>query len=211
METEWQQLTGPVGAEAVFALPAVKMFKLRAYFAMDEGGQSAAGIDPAPADVLAPRVELSRTDRIVIDGLQGDLPLVSRPFNDISARLGIAVEELLATCQSLKQRGVIRRFGAAINHKQAGFKANAMACWVAPLEMVDIAGQKLAELREVSHCYERKTNPLWRYNLFAMIHGHTRGACHQIAGRLSDEMGLKDYVLLFSAREFKKIRVRYQG
>jgi DNA-binding Lrp family transcriptional regulator len=103
----------------------------------------------------------------------------------------------------------MRRFGAAVNHRKAGFAANAMTCWAAPPEKVVAAGQKLASWREVSHCYERKTNPLWRYNLFAMIHAHTEEACREIAAKVSAQTGLTDYVMLFSTREFKKTRVKY--
>jgi DNA-binding Lrp family transcriptional regulator len=127
----------------------------------------------------------------------------------MSAQLGMDVDDLLVQCQLLKQRGIIRRFGAAINHRQAGFQANAMTCWMAPPSMVDIAGQKLASLREVSHCYERKTNPLWQYNIFAMIHGHSREGCREIADKMTCETGLIDYVQLFSTKEFKKTRVKY--
>jgi len=77
------------------------------------------------------------------------------------------------------------------------------------MEKVEVIAKKLASLREVSHCYERKTNPLWRYNLFAMIHSHTREECQEIADRVSCETDLKDYVQLFSTREFKKTRVKY--
>jgi DNA-binding Lrp family transcriptional regulator len=84
-----------------------------------------------------------------------------------------------------------------------------MACWIVPSDKVDVAGQRLAARREVSHCYERQTNPLWSYNLFAMIHGHTREACREIANAVSRETCLKDCVLLFSTREYKKTRVKY--
>ena len=209
METELQQLTGPTDAEAVFALPAIKLFKIRAYFAMDGDSQSAADTMAHPGGILPQKVELSQIDRLIVNELQQDLPLILSPFTDMSARLGMEVEDFLARCRSLKQRGIMRRFGAAINHKEAGFKANAMVCWVAPPNMVNAVGQKLASLREVSHCYERKTNPLWQYNLFAIIHSHTREACEEVASRVSSETGLKDYVLLFSTKEFKKVRVKY--
>ncbi|MFC1943230.1 Lrp/AsnC family transcriptional regulator [Chloroflexota bacterium] len=209
IESELEQLTSPIEAEAVFALPAIKLFKLRAYFDMDGDGQIASGTAAQPGKVLPQEVKISETDRVVINELQQDLPLVPMPFTAMSARLGIDVEDLLVQCQLLKQRGIIRRFGAAINHRQAGFKANAMTCWMTPPKVVDIVGQKLASLREVSHCYERKTNPLWRYNLFAMTHGHSREACQEIADKVSRETGLMDYVLLFSTKEFKKTRVKY--
>lgn len=208
--TELKRLTGPVGAEAVFALPALKLFKLRVYFAMGDESQSAAEMETPPGEILRTTVELSWLDRLVINELQQDLPLVTQPFTDISDRLGMAVENLLARCRWLKQRGVMRRFGAAINHKRAGFQANAMTCWVAPPDMVDAVGHRLAALREVSHCYERKTNPLWQYNLFAMVHEHSREMCQQLADKVSAETGLGDCVMLFSTREFKKVRVKYQ-
>ena len=84
-----------------------------------------------------------------------------------------------------------------------------MTCWVVPPEKVDAAGQELASLAEVSHCYERKTNPLWTYNLFAMIHGDSLEACQDIANDISRRIGLTDCILLLSTKEFKKTRVKY--
>ena len=75
--------------------------------------------------------------------------------------------------------------------------------------MVDVAGRKLTSLRQVSHCYERKANPLWQYNLFAMVHSYTREACQEIVSDVSREIGLMDYILLFSTKELKKTRVKY--
>jgi DNA-binding Lrp family transcriptional regulator len=164
----------------------------------------------APASgTLYQKADLSPTDKLVVNELQQALPLVRRPFDKMSARLTMDVEEFLDYCCSLRQRGIMRRFGASIEHTNIGFTANAMTCWVTPPEVVEIAGKKLAALREVSHCYERKTGPLWAYNLFAMIHGHTREDCQVIADKVSQETGLNEYVLLFSVKEFKKARVKY--
>jgi DNA-binding Lrp family transcriptional regulator len=194
LEAEIQRLSQAIGAETAFSLPVLKQFKI--------GTHLGGGTLPQP-------VELSATERRVINELQSDLPLTPAPFGAMAARLNMNVAEFLARCQSLLQRGVMRRFGASVNHREVGLSANAMACWVAPPEMVVAAAQKLANLGEVSHCYERKTNPLWQYNLFAMIHSHTREACREVADRVSRETGLEDYVLLFSTGEIKKKRVKY--
>ena len=209
IESELEQLTSPIGAEAVFALPAVKVFKIGAYFNMAGDRQTTVATVAQPRRVLPLKVKLSPADRLVINELQQDLPLIPSPFTAMSARLNMDVEDFLAQCQSLLQRGIMRRFGAAINHRRAGFKANAMTCWVAPSDMLEIIGRKLASLPEVSHCYERKTNPLWQYNLFAMIHGHTREICQEIVSKVSRQTGLTDYVLLYSTKEFKKVRTKY--
>lgn len=208
-EAEVQRLTRPIGAEAVFTLPALKIFKIGAYFDVAEDGQTPAGIMTQPDGALPDRVELSQPDRLAINEIQQDLPLIPAPFRSMAARVDMDEEQFLTQCQSLLQRGIMRRFGVFINHRKAGFRANSMTCWVVPPEKVDATGQELASLPEVSHCYERKTNPLWPYNLFAMIHGNSPEACQNIADDISRRIGLTDCALLYSTKEFKKTRVKY--
>jgi len=207
--TELKLLTSSLEAKVVFALPAIKVFKIGVYFDMNGERLSMADTMKQPSGVLVQKAELAQTDRLVINELQQELPLVTTPFSTMAIRLGMSEEYFLAQCQSLLQRGIMRRFGASINHNRAGFKANAMACWIAPPDLVDVAGQKLASLPEVSHCYERQTNSLWQYNLFAMVHSHTRETCHKIVSDVSHRIGLNGYILLFSTKEFKKTRVKY--
>ena len=208
-DSELLRLADIIEAEAVFDLPAVKIFKLRTYFSSDENDQPKVTTG-TPDGIICHGVSLSSADRKVINELQQDLPLISRPFAEISARLGMVEEKLLTQCQSLLSRGIIRRFGASVNHRGIGFTANAMTCWSVPAEKVEVIAKKLVPLKQVSHCYERKTNSLWHYNLFAMIHGHTREQCQGIADKVSAETGLTDFVSLFSTREFRKTRVIYQ-
>ncbi|MDP2930878.1 MAG: AsnC family transcriptional regulator [Chloroflexota bacterium] len=208
IDAEMAKLASATGAEVIFGLPAVKVFKLRTYFGAD--GEAPSSANNGSETALPSReAELSRLDKLVINGLQQDLPLAPEPFAPLAAQLGMDVVDFLAQCRSLLARGIMRRFGAAINHHGAGYKANAMTGWAVPPALVDAVGRKLASLREVSHCYERKTNALWKYNLFAMIHGSTRESCRETVSQVSGETGLTDYVVLFSTREFKKIRVKY--
>ena len=162
-----------------------------------------------PHRTLGRQVELSETDRQIINVVQEDLPLTPAPFTSMAGKMGMNTEQFLAGCRSLLQRGVIRRFSASINHNHAGFTANAMTCWAVPPDKVDVVGNKLASLKEVSHCYERKTNSLWQYNIFAMLHGHSREVCQKIADRVSNETGLANFIQLYSTKEFKKTRVKY--
>jgi len=205
IETEVGRLASAVDCEAAFSLPAVKRFKIGAYFDVDGDGS----INSTAQLSHSQMIELSAVDRLVINELQQDLPLVSEPFTLMASRLGMEVASFLNCCRSILERGVIRRYGASVNHHKVGFQANAMTCWRVPADKVVVAGQELASLREVSHCYERQTNSFWQYNLFAMIHGHSREFCQAIADDVSRKLELKDYVLLFSTREFKKARNRY--
>jgi len=206
IEAELPEIGEQLGAEAFCSLPATRLFKLRTNFAM--GGRQA---ETTHHHTQPPQREakLSGLDRMVVNELQQDLPLTPSPFKQMAVRLGIDEEELLSTCRSLLRRGIMRRFGAAVNHRKAGFAANAMTCWIVPPEKIEIAGNKLAAERAVSHCYIRQTNPHWQHNLFAMIHGHAREDCREVADRISAETGLGSYLMLYSTREFKKQRIKY--
>lgn len=205
IKAELEKLGDIMEAEAVLELPVLKLFKIGFYLDM-AGEEPQTSGSPGTTDGKA---RLSPADKAVINELQQDLPLVARPFDIMSTKLKMDVDQFLDRCRSLKERGIMRRFGAAVNHKRAGLKANAMTCWVVPARLVDIAGGKLAAYKEVSHCYERKTSALWPYNLFAMIHGPTRQDCLKIADEVTRECGLDRYIALFSTRELKKVRVKH--
>jgi DNA-binding Lrp family transcriptional regulator len=148
-------------------------------------------------------------DKKIIQLIQGDLPLDPRPFALLAKTMGISEEEFVNRVKSLKRQKVIRRFGATLRHQEAGFNANAMVAWRVPEERIDEVGKAMAGFREVTHCYQRQTEKDWVYNLYTMIHGDNKEECHRIAGKLSEATGIKEYVLLFSEKEFKKTSMQY--
>jgi DNA-binding Lrp family transcriptional regulator len=211
MESEIHKLGGRVKAELTLNLPAVKTFKIGAFFNLSGGSLPVPDMSTYNNGPPDRDCRLSTTERAVINELQQDLPLNEKPFDLISARLPMEVDRFLSLCHALLQRGTMRRFSTSISHNKLGFTANAMACWVVPSAIVETSGKKMATFPEISHCYERQTSPLWSYNLFAMIHASTKETCQTIADRICSETGLDKnrYVLLFSTKEIKKTRVRY--
>jgi len=205
MHIELRRLRAEMSAEAMAELPVVKLYKIGFYLDLEESGQP----PPDSSGISYRKAKITPPERAALNELQQDLPLVDRPFDVMSKKIGMPVEDFLACCRSLKRRGVMRRFGAAINHRRAGYKANAMTCWVVPPDVIDAAGARLAACREVSHCYQRKTGSNWRYNLFAMIHGRREDDCFRVADAVTEELGLPKYSALFSIKELKKERVRH--
>ncbi len=211
IESEIQKLNGSIRAELTLNLPALKTFKIGAFFDLGRANSPTPEIysdDNCPSNNDS---GLSPSDRDVINELQQDLPLIEKPFDIMSARLQMDVDSFLDICQALLQRRIMRRFSAAISHGKLGFKANAMACWSVPPHLTEAAGKKVATFPEVSHCYERQTNARWPYNLFAMIHADTRETCRALADRISVEAGFdkNGALLLYSTKEVKKTRVKY--
>jgi len=152
---------------------------------------------------------LGELEKRIVQGLQEDLPIVSRPFRAIADRIGITEGELLAAIRRFMDDGTIRRLGATLRHHRSGFSANAMVVWrVAAQDLARVA-KILASFREVTHCYQRPALSGWPYRLFTMIHGRSRDECEELARRMAEKAGVQDYRLLFTVDELKKTTMVY--
>lgn len=158
-------------------------------------------------DMEAP--ELSDLEIAAIRVVQDDLPLVERPFDAQGRVLGVSEGDVLALLESFRQRKLMRRFAAVMNHRNAGFKANAMGVWAVPDDRLEELGPKMAGFAAVSHCYRRPTYPDWPYSVFTMIHGRSARECEETVAAIREETGIEEYALLWSVKEYKKTRVRY--
>jgi siroheme decarboxylase len=152
---------------------------------------------------------LTELEKKVISAIQDDIPVVLKPYKVISEKIGISEDELLQTLQDLCSRGIIRRLGATLRHQKSGYEANAMTAWQVEEDHVETVGRKMAEFREVSHCYRRNPNSRWPYNLYTMIHARDEAACMEIARNISKATDVSSYKLLFSRRELKKTSMEY--
>jgi len=116
--------------------------------------------------------------------------------------------DLISGIARLKREGMIRRIAAILYHRRAAYTHNAMVVWKATEPDVERIGEVMASFPEVSHCYERDTGGYWEYNLYTMIHGKSLKDCEQIARRISEKTGVKDFKMFLSKREFKKTALR---
>lgn len=212
MEIVVKKLVDDAGGFPFIILPAIKKYKLAMVLDMVDESENEATpvtmINPLFRNTSSQPILLSSEHIRIIRCAQEDLPTVERPFQLVSQRLGIDEHKLIDTLNEWLNAGIIRRFAAILNHREAGFMANGMVVWSCPEDRVDFAGIRLAAFPEVSHCYQRPSHPQWPYNLYAMIHGKTIEKCQQTAKLLADAIDIHDYKVLFSVREFKKIRLK---
>ncbi len=140
---------------------------------------------------------------------QENIPLSQDPFGDIAKELGVDEEWLYRTLNRWKQDKVLRRFTTILYHQNAGYNANGMSVWQVPEHRIEEIGTKIARFPQVSHCYHRPELPNWPYNVYGMLHGRNRDEVEQIAKKISEQIGISDYSILFSIREFKKTSMKY--
>jgi DNA-binding Lrp family transcriptional regulator len=152
---------------------------------------------------------LTKLEKKVIASIQGDMPVIEKPFAQIAADIGIEETQLLQILEKLIQQGVIRRFGATLRHQKSGYGANAMTAWLVEEDRMDEVGKMMASFKEVSHCYRRDPTPDWNYNLYTMIHGKDEAHCRKTAQMMSQKSGVHTYCLLFSRQELKKTSMKY--
>ena len=152
---------------------------------------------------------LEEKDRQIVRALADGIPFVPRPYAALADKAGMEEEEFLSRMKNLKERGILRRVGAVLQHRRAGFAANALCVWRVPEERLDEVGAAVSREPSVSHCYSRETVTGWPYNFYAMIHAQNRGACEEIADRISAENDLGERQTFYSVREWKKAAMRY--
>lgn len=149
-------------------------------------------------------------EQAILRMVQGSLPDTLTPYADIAAAAGATEEQVLALLTRLKEDGTIRRFGASIKHQRTGWKHNAMVAWIIAPELVDEAGTRAAEHPRISHCYYRPdTAPDWPYTLYTMIHGKSAQDCLDVVDELRRTTPLREYAVLESLKELKKISMTY--
>ncbi len=202
------------GAHITRVLPTLKLYKIGVK--LDMTGQTAADAKTEVLEHERPErravmeaPDLSPLEIEAIRIVQEDLPLVERPFAVEADAIGTDEATLLEMLQSFKDRKLMRRFAAVMNHRSAGYKANAMGVWAVPEEHLDDIGPKMAGFAFVSHCYKRPTYEDWPYSVFTMVHGHNARDCEDTIAAIQADTGVEEYALLWSVKEYKKTRVRY--
>jgi DNA-binding Lrp family transcriptional regulator len=143
--------------------------------------------------------------------LHRGLAIKSRPFLAPAQELGTTEDELLEVIRLLIANGSIRRYGAVVRHEQVGYSSNVLVAWKIPEERIDEFEAIIRDLTEVSHGYERVSYPEWRYNVYTMIHGHSKDECLGVVERISGAIKIVEYTLLFTKREFKKRKLVLEG
>ncbi len=209
MKSELEKMASLNGVLKYRVLPTLKMYKIGVKLDMvNDDPEKLSPTDDVKK--MENKIEkISESDKEYIRQLQKDIEIIKEPFKSLTNNLGITIEDLFSKVNEYQNTGIMRRFAAILRHRQAGFTANGMIVWKIPEENIDEIGMKIASFPQVSHCYRRPVYPDWEFNLFSMIHARTIDAAEKIAKEIAANIGMDNYRILFSSREFKKERVKY--
>jgi len=154
-------------------------------------------------------VDLDSIDRKILVALQGDLDDSPEPYAGIASDVNISETEVIRRIKRMQEDGIIRRIGAMIRHIEAGIGFNGMIVWKVEPDRIEEAGRLMAGFPEVTHCYERPPFGEKGGTLFTMVHASSESGCLDIVRLMSEKTGVKEYEILFSERELKKVSMTY--
>lgn len=204
LERTLRVLATRAGVGEFFPLRRTHTFKVGVNFDLVSKTSTTTAVELGAPVPLA----LSAGDSAMFRAIQTPLSIAERPFAALAERAGVSEDDLLAF--SRRHLGsAMRRYVATFNHRKLGVQGNGMVVWRVPSSELSRLGPLLAQAPEVSHCYARNSIPGFDYTLYSMLHGPSDEACRGIAAGLAQRLGVADYLILFSSREYKKCRLRY--
>ena len=191
----------------VLSLPMTEEFRIDLGFDLRDDAKALS------APVLnGPRVVLGPRSQRLVRRLQSGIEVVPEPYRQLAAQTQMSEDAVLSHLADWIASGVIRRFGVVVHHRELGYRANAMAVWDVPDDVVSELGRRLARTPGVTLAYRRaRSLPRWRYNLFCMVHGKARAGVVANIEQAAHAIGLERFAhaVLFSRRRFKQTGACY--
>ena len=149
-------------------------------------------------------MELSKFDKSLLNLLQGNIPVCSRPFAAMAATLGVEENFVLERVRELKAAGYLRRIGTFFNSANLGYRGTLVALEVAPSEICAVA-ETINRYDEVTHNYEREG----KFNLWFTLLTLNSEREHNILQEIKSLRGVEEMINLKSNRKYK-INVQFK-
>jgi DNA-binding Lrp family transcriptional regulator len=148
--------------------------------------------------------ELDSTDSSILNRIQSDFPITSRPFLAIADELGLSEQEVLDRVAQLKTDGIIRRIGGNFVPGKLGFVSTLCAASV-PADGVDDFAQIVNRYPGVTHNYQRDNT----YNVWFTFIAPSMDEIEENLKQIARDSGVHDILNLPATKVFK-IRAEFE-
>jgi DNA-binding Lrp family transcriptional regulator len=138
------------------------------------------------------------TDKAILNRIQSDFPIDSRPYRVIAEELGLAEEEVLTRVQRLKETGIIRRIGGNFVPEKLGFVSTLCAAKV-PEDRIDVFSRIVNEYPGVTHNYQRDNH----FNVWFTFIASSREEIEQNLMQIANKTGVTEILNLPATKVFK--------
>lgn len=184
----------------VLDLRLQRPFHIDLGFNLKSGGDKQVSVNRADTAILM------ESDRPLLQALSEGLPLVSQPYAAIARDIGVNEQVVLDRIKALCDAGIITRLGVIVRHRDLGWASNAMVVWRISPENIVAAGERLAALPGITLCYQRRTEDVWPFALYTMVHAKSRSEALAVISKAAALQELRDvdHKVLFSTHCYKQ-------
>lgn len=149
---------------------------------------------------------VDQTDLAILNALQDDLPLVSRPWKTISDRLNITETEIICRMKNLEDSGIIRGISPVLESLSLGLHAATLVALHVPEERLDEIAAVISSYAEVSHNFQRDHY----YSLWFTIAAQNEEGIQRVLHEILQQTGIpaSDVLDLPTTKKIK-INVRF--
>lgn len=142
--------------------------------------------------------KIDDTDRMILNRIQSDFPITSRPFLSIADELGLTESDVINRIANLRQNGIIRRIGGNFVPEKLGFVSTLCAAKV-PEDKMDSFSKTVNGYPEVTHNYQRDN----KYNVWFTFIAPSMEEIETKLNEIKKESGVQDILNLPASRVFK--------
>lgn len=155
---------------------------------------------------MNPETSADDLDLRILDALQGDIPLVPRPWEAVAARLGIPEAVLLERLGRLSREGIVRGISPIIESRHLGITAATLVALPVPEDQIREVADIISRYPEVSHNFQRDH----RYSLWFTLSAKDEESLHEVFYDILEKTGFsRDDVLDLPTVKRIKIDVRF--
>ena len=147
---------------------------------------------------------IDEIDSAILNRIQSDFPITSRPFLTVADELELTEREVLERVARLKADGIIRRIGGNFVPGKLGFVSTLCAARV-PTDKVDDFAKIVNRYPGVTHNYQRDNT----YNVWFTFIAPSMKEIEDNLKQIAEDTGVEDILNLPATKVFK-IRAEFE-
>lgn len=150
-----------------------------------------------------PEPLIDDNDKVILNRIQSDFPIVSRPYLAVADELGLTEKQILERVCRLKEMGIIRRIGGNFVPHKLGYVSTLCAARV-PKEKIEHFAEIVNRYPGVTHNYRRDHS----FNIWFTFIAPSMEEIDKNLKEISQETGIIEILNLPATRVFK-IRAQF--
>jgi DNA-binding Lrp family transcriptional regulator len=148
--------------------------------------------------MMQPEPLIDDNDKVILNRIQSDFPIVSRPYLAVADELGLTEKQVLERVYRLKEMGIIRRIGGNFVPHKLGYVSTLCAARV-PKEKIEHFAEVVNRYPGVTHNYRRDHS----FNIWFTFIAPSMEEIDKNLKEISQETGIIEILNLPATKVFK--------